>query len=79
MAARADVQQYIGCSQTQAGLIIRALVEQGIVRAGGTGKNIRYLAGSKETEASEFPLTGLWKCNGVCPALPRGRSTRPSW
>jgi len=38
------VQQYIGCSQTQAGLIIRALVEKGIVRAVGKGKNIRYLA-----------------------------------
>jgi|LSQX01.1.fsa_nt_gb ATP-dependent DNA helicase RecG len=43
-ATRADVQQYIGCSQTQAGLIIRALVEKGIVRAVGKGKNIRYLA-----------------------------------
>jgi ATP-dependent DNA helicase RecG len=44
LATRADLQHYLGCSQTQAGLVIRALVEKGIVRTVGKGKNIRYRA-----------------------------------
>lgn len=42
---RQDVEETLGISQSSAGVLLREMVEKGLLRKNGSGKLVRYAAG----------------------------------